>query len=188
MKRALAAALVLVAAAEPTLAASLTLTDAQKREALRVGERSVTQEVFGAEWQVRNGHGETATVLTPFHRVALAGRNAAFEQRAVRPAEVERLLREQAGRLVLWVGLKGSREDFARYYVPRLVAGDREIKAAFVQNERTAARQDDGRYLARCVWGFPTRDLSPTARVVLVVGDAEGREVSRFTIDLGAMR
>ena len=46
---------------------------------------------------------------------------------------------------MVWVSLRGGSEDFARYYVPRLLAGDREIKAAFVQNERTAIRQDDGR-------------------------------------------
>lgn len=182
-----AAALVLATAA-PAFAASLALTDAQKREAVRVGERSITQETFGGEWRVRGGDGETATVITPFHRLALAARNAAFDQKVVKPAEVERLLREQAGRLVLWVALKGSKEDFARYYAPRLVVGDREVKASFVQNERTPARQDDGQYVARCVYGFPTRDLTGTTRAALIVADADGKDVARFNVDLGAMR
>ncbi|MGH7357032.1 MAG: hypothetical protein ACRELS_20945 [Candidatus Rokuibacteriota bacterium] len=182
------AALIVLATAAPAAAASLTLTDAQKRDALRVGERSITQETFGGEWRVRGANGETATVVTPFHRVALAGRNAAFEQKAVKPAEIERLLREQAARLILWVTVRGPKEDFARYYAPRLVVGDREIKATFVQNERTAARQDDGEYLARCVYGFPTRDLTATTRATLVVADADGKDVTRFSVDLGAMR
>jgi len=42
-----------------------------------------------------------------------------------------------------------------------------------VQNERTAIRQENGRYLARCVYWFPTKDLTGTARPVLVVRDAE---------------
>ena len=49
-------------------------------------------------------------------------------------------------------------------------------------------RQDDGRYLARCVYSFPTRYLTGTSRVALVVRDGDGRDVSRFTIDLSAMR
>jgi len=180
--------MLVLAAAAPTAAASLTLSDAQKRDAVRAGERSVTQETFGGEWRVRGGNGETATVVTPFHRLALAGRNAAFDQKEVKPAEVERMLREQAGRIVFWVTLRGAKEDFARYLVPRLVVGDREIKATFVQNERTPARQDDGQYLARCVYGFPTRDLTGTSRGTLIVADADGKDVTKFAIDLGAMR
>ncbi len=65
---------------------------------------------------------------------------------------------------------------------------DREIEPALVQNERTAVRQDNGRYLARCVYWFPTKDLTGTSRPVLVVRDAEGQAVSRFAIDLARMR
>jgi len=72
--------------------------------------------------------------------------------------------------------------------VPRLQVGDREIKASFVQNERTALRQDDGVYLARCVYGFPVRDLDGRARAALVIADADGRHVGRFTLDLSSMR
>ncbi len=72
--------------------------------------------------------------------------------------------------------------------MPRLVAGEREIKASFVQNERTAIRQEDGKYMARCVYGFPIQDLTGKATVALVVADPEGRDVSRFTIDLASMR
>ena len=72
-------------------------------------------------------------------------------------------------------------------HLPRLV-GDREIKPTFVQNERTAQRQDDGRYLARCVYGFPTRDINGRGPATLIVADGDGRDVSRFAIDLGKMR
>ena len=48
--------------------------------------------------------------------------------------------------------------------------------------------QEDGAYLARCVYGFPVRDLNGRAPVALIVADVEGREVSRFTIDLASMR
>jgi hypothetical protein len=169
-------------------AASFTLTDADKRAAIRTGERGVTTEAFDLEWRVSNGGGETATVVTPFHRLAVAARHATFKSDPLKPTEVDRVLKEDAGRLVLWVSLRGRREDFARFYVPRLLAGEREIKASFVQNERTAIRQEDGAYVARCVYGFPTQDLTGRQKVALVVADADGRDVSRFAIDLASMR
>ena len=57
-----------------------------------------------------------------------------------------------------------------------------------MQNERTAIRQDDGGFLARCVYGFPIQDLTGRDRLALVVADADGRDVTRFTIDLAGMR
>jgi hypothetical protein len=184
----LVVALAVLAVGSDAVAASFTLSDADKRAAIQTGERSVTTETYDREWRVNNGGGETATVLTPFHRLAVAARHAAFKNDPIKPSDVARVLKEDAGRLVVWVNLRGKGEDFARYYVPRLVAGDREIKASFVQNERTAVRQDDGQYLARCVYGFPVQDLTGKARVALVVADPDGRDVSRFTIDLASMR
>jgi hypothetical protein len=86
------------------------------------------------------------------------------------------------------VVLRGPAEDFARHYVPRLLDGPREIKASSVQNERTAVRQEDGSYRARCIYRFPTRDIEARGRLALVVADADGRDVDHFTIDLSAMR
>ena len=136
MRRALAA---LALALWPAVAAgaSLTLDAKGQQEAVRVGEKSVSNDAFDAEWRVENATGDSLSVLTPFHR---------------------------------------------------LVVGDREIKAAFVQNERTAHRQENGRYLARCVYGFPTRDLDGRAKASLIVEDSAGRDVSTFAIHLGTMR
>jgi hypothetical protein len=169
-------------------AAAFTLSEAQKKEALRVGAASITADAFDGEWRVSNGAGESVTVLTPFHRLAIAARNAAFKDEPLKPSEPDRLLRQDSNRLVLWVQLRGRTEGFARFYAPRLVAGPREIKPTFVQNERTAARQQDGAYVARCVYGFPARELTEAGRMALVVADGDGREVSRFTIDLSRMR
>jgi hypothetical protein len=169
-------------------AASFTLTPGETRAALRFGADSVQVEAFDAEWRVDNGRGETVVVLTPFHRLAIAARHAAFKNEEVRPAELDRLLRDQRDRLVLWAYLTGRREDFARGLRPELRLGDRTIKAAFVQNERTPAPASGGGYLARCLYTFPTKELSGASRVVLVVRDADGREAHTFAIDLGAMR
>jgi hypothetical protein len=168
-------------------AASFTLSEADKRAALQAGERGALSEDFGREWRVSSEDGDVM-VLTPFHRLAVAARHAAFRNAPLPAGDVERLLKKEAGRLVVWVSLRGPREDFARHYVPRLVQGTREIRATFVQNERTAVRQDNGTYLARCVYGFPARDLDGGAPVALIVTDVEGRGVGRFTIDLASMR
>jgi hypothetical protein len=186
--RALVAAAFVALASLDAHAAAFTLSETQKQEAMRVGAASITAETFDAEWRVKNGGGESVTVLTPFHRLAIAARNAAFKDEPLKPSEPDRVLRQDGNRLVLWVHLRGRTEGFARFYKPRLRAGSQEIKPAFVQNEHTAARQPDGAYLARCVYGFPARDLPETGRVALVVSDADGREVSRFTIDLSTMR
>jgi hypothetical protein len=169
-------------------AATLLLTERQQQEAIEAGERSVNADAFDAEWRVSGAAGETATVMTPFHRLAIAARHAAFNSKPLKPGEPARILKQNRDRLVFWVNLRGPSEDFARFYVPRLLVGDREIKASFVQNERTAMRQTDGVYLARCVYGFPTKEVKGRERVGLVIGDGDGRDVTRFTIDLGVMR
>jgi hypothetical protein len=168
-------------------AASLVLGEADKQEALRAGERSVTEESFGAEWTVQNGAGESVTVMTPFHRLALAARHATFRNEPMKPGEPDRVLREQGERLVLWAELTGDRPDFARFYKPELVVGGKSIRPTFVQNERTALKRDRS-YLARCVYGFPIGDVPGTATVALVVRDADGRDLRRFSIDLSTMR
>jgi hypothetical protein len=180
-------ALVLLAAGGAA-AASFTLDDGARQAALKAGERSTLVEGFDHEWRVNGDGGETLTVLTPFHRLLLAARNATFKNNPLKPAEIERAVKQDAQRLIVWVHLRGRSEDFARHYVPRLLDGTRDIKATFVQNERTAPRQDDGAYVARCVYGFPIRDLTGNGRVELAVADSDGRDVSRFTIDLSKMR
>jgi hypothetical protein len=184
--RAIVVAAAVLALSGEALAASFALGDADKRAAIQAGERSTTLDGFDREWRVSNG-ADSATVLTPFHRLVVAARHAAFKSGALKPTEIERVLKQDAGRLVVWVQLRGKSEDFARHLAPRLMAGTREIKPAFVQNERTAVRQDDG-YVARCVYGFPIRDLDGRTRVALAVADADGRDVTRFTIDLASMR
>jgi hypothetical protein len=185
--RALVAAAAVAFLGAEALAASFTLGERDQQAAIQAGERSITSEGFDREWRVNAG-GESVTVLTPFHRLVIAARHAAFKNEPIQPAQVQRVLKQDAGRLVVSVELRGKRPNFARHLVPRLVAGTREIQAVFVQNERTPLGQGDGVYVARCVYGFPIQDLTGRERVSLHVADAEGRDVSRFTIDLSTMR
>ena len=169
-------------------AASFSLEPQQQSDALRMGAQSITRDSFDTEWRVSNPAGDSLTVITPFHRLVLAARNAAFKNERMKETEPEKILREQQDRLVIWASLRGPREDFARFLAPRILLGDREIEPTFVQNERTPMRLEAGNYLARCVYGFPVKEITPKSRVVLVVRDPEGRDVSRFTIDLASMR
>jgi hypothetical protein len=183
------ATVALVAALAATVeAASFTLEEPAIADAVAAGESSVSRDSVGDEWRQRNAAGHVLTVMTPFHRLALAAREAAFRQEPLKPRDISRVLREQRDRLVLWLELRGSREDFAHGYAPRLTLGARQIQPAFVQNERTAARTPDGSYLARCVYTFPTKALSGTSKVGLLVRDGDGQAVTSFLIDLGSMR
>jgi hypothetical protein len=171
----------------PAGAVSFGLSDRQQAEAVRVGAQSTTEDGVGSEWTIVGEAGEV-TVMTPFHRLALAARQAAFRGRSLDPAEIQRVLKADRERLVFWVSLWGPSADFARFYQPVMVVASSEVKPAWVQNERTAARQPDGKYLARCVYAFPTARLEPTTRGFLSVRGGDGKEVAAFPLDLAAMR
>jgi hypothetical protein len=172
----------------PLDALLLTLTPQDRDEAVRTGRRSVIDENWGGEWRVDAGAGQAVTVMTPFHRLALAARNSALRNQELKPRDVEVLLKNLEGKLMFWATLRGGRVDFTRFYAPALVAGPQEIKASFSQNERTALRGDDGQFTARCLYVFPTENLDPRATVTLLVRDREEKLVAKFTVDLSAMR
>ena len=169
-------------------AASFALGEGERQDAIRVGKRSVVSEDFGGEWRTRNPSGESVLVMTPFHRLALAARNAAFKNEPLRPKDIETALKESQGKLTVWVTLRGGSPDFARFYAPTLLDGRTEIKPSFVQNERTALRAPEGGYAARCLYVFPAEGLKDKGRYTLVIRDADEKDVSTFTVDLSAMR
>jgi hypothetical protein len=137
---------------------------------------------------VENAAGESVTVMTPFYRLALASRNAAFKNETVKSGDRDKLLQELRDRLMMWVHLHGPKEDFARYYAPRLLVADREIAPVFVQNERTGLRQANGTFLARSVYAFPSREITGQSKLELVIRDPNGQLMSRFAIELAKMR
>lgn len=176
-----------VAVAPSAAALSFSLGEAEQAEAVATGRRSITSDTFGAEWTVRDASGQTLTVVTPYYRLALAARNAAFKGADLTPREITSVLRDSSARLVLRLTLRGSRVDFARFNAPTLSDGKSEIRPTFVQNERVAVREDEGRYTAQCVYAFPAQGLTGRERVTLVVRDAD-RETARFTVDLSTIR
>jgi hypothetical protein len=184
----LAAVLSWPATGRSAAAASFALSERDRQEAILTGKRSVVQDDFGGEWRQKNPAGDTLEVMTPFHRLALAARNAAFKNEALKPKDIDSAVKESANKLTVWVTLRGTRPDFARFYTSALRDGQNEIKPSFVQNERTAVRGQDGGYAARCLYVFPAEALTPRGRYTLVVRDADEKDVSTFTVDLSAMR
>jgi hypothetical protein len=75
-------------AATPGEAISLALTDRDREQAIRAGKKSIVAEEFGGEWRVKDAAGQTVTVMTPFHRLALAARNSAFQSKDLKPRDV----------------------------------------------------------------------------------------------------
>ncbi len=170
-------------------AASFALTPGEREDAIRTGKRSVVSGAFDAEWTVSGpGAGEALMVMTPFHRLALAARNSAFKSEELRPQDVEALLKGEAGTLTVWATLRGGKADFARSYAPLLVRGRDEIKPSFTQNERTARREENGSYTARCMYVFPSTGLKPDDTVTVLVKDPDDKPVAKFTVDLSTMR
>jgi hypothetical protein len=161
----------------PAGAILLTLAPADVERAVTEGSRSIAQEEFGEEWHVRLPNGDEVAVTTPFSRVAFAARRAAFKGEPL----TERALQEQVdrgkGKLQLLVTVHGGAADFARWHQPVLRVGDREVKASFVQNERTALRVEGNRFAARNVYVFPLEGLAPQGTALLVVQHAVDRKV-----------
>jgi hypothetical protein len=195
LRRELGAGLTLVLAVlavTPRLVAAFVgdLTPASVGEAIDVGTASITQDDFVEEWQLRLPGGEEVVVSTPFSRLALAARQAAMKGETLTDKQQKEQIDRGKGRIQLVVTMYGRARDFARWYQPTLLAGGREIKATFVQNERTPLRLEDGRYAARNVYVFPLEELTTNGTVTLVVRGAppDHKEILRSALDFGKFR
>jgi hypothetical protein len=166
------------------------LTPAGVDGAIDAGTASLTQEAFADEWQLRLPGGEEVVVSTPFSRLALAARQAAMKGEALTDRQRQEQVDRGKGRIQLLVTMYGRARDFARWYQPALLVGGREVKATFVQNERTPLRLEDGRYAARNVYVFPLEGLPAGGAVILLVRGAppDHKEVLRAPLDLGKFR
>jgi hypothetical protein len=161
------------------------------RQAIDAGVASITQDEFAEEWQLRLPGGEDIVVTTPFSRLALAARQAAMRGESLTDRQQQEQVDRSKGRIQLLVTMHGGPDrNFARFYQPVLLVDGREVKAAFVQNERTPLVQDDGRLAARNVYVFPLEGLPTDGVVTLVVKGAppEQKEVLRARLDLGKFR
>ena len=101
-----------------------------------MGIASITQDDFAEEWHLRLPGGEEVVVTTPFSRLALAARNATMKGEALTEQQKEQIDRSE-GRIQLLVTMRGGPPELRAFYQPVLAVDGREVKASFVQNERT---------------------------------------------------
>ena len=109
-------------------------------------------EAFDDEWRVRVG--DSVTVITPFHRLVLAARHAAFKNERLKTEERDRLLHGQQDRLVIWRSFAVRARTSPGFYAAARPGGSRD-RAAFVQNERTARRTAAGTWRAASTGSRP---------------------------------
>ena len=189
---ALALALVLLGAFPgPVPALVGDLTEDGIRGAIDAGIASITQDDFAEEWQLRLPGGEDVVVSTTFSRLALTARQAAMRGEPLTEKQQKEQIDRGKGRIQLLITMHGGpSRSFARFYQPVLLVNGREVKATFVQNERTPLLQEDGRLAARNVYVFPLEGLPTKGVVTLVVRGAppEQTEVLRAQLDLGKFR
>jgi len=175
----------------PAVALVGDLTEEGIREAIDAGIAAITQDDFADEWQLRLPGGEDVVVSTPFSRLALAARQAATKGESLTEKQQKEQIDRGKGRIQLVVTMHGGpSRSFARFYQPVIMVNGREVKATFVQNERTPLPQEDGRLAARNVYVFPLEGLPTNGVVTLVVRGAppEQKEVLRAKLDLSKLR
>ena len=144
------AALLLGSAPRPAPALVGDLTPDGIREAIDAGIAGMTQEDFGEEWQLQLPGGEDIVVSTPFSRLALTARQVAVKGEVLTEKQQKDQIDRGKGRIQLLVTMHGGpSRTFARFYTPVLQVDGKEIKASFVQNERTPIPEEDGRLAAR---------------------------------------
>jgi len=161
------------------------------RDAIDAGIAAVTQDDFAEEWQLQLPGGEDVVVSTPFSRLALAARQVAMKGEVLTDKQQKDQIDRGKGRIQFLITMHGGpSRTFARFYTPVLQVDGKEIKATFVQNERTPIAEEDGRLAARNVYVFALEGLPNDGIVTLVVRDAppEQKEVLRAKIDLGKFR
>jgi hypothetical protein len=185
------ATLLLWCAPRPAPALVGDLTPDGIREAIDAGVAAVTQDDFAEEWQLQLPGGEDIVFSTPFSRLALTARQVAMKGDILTEKQQKEQIDRGKGRIQLVVTMHGGpSRTFARFYTPVLQVEGKEIKASFVQNERTPIPEDDGRLAARNVYVFPLEGLPKNGTVTLVVRDAppEQKEVLRAKLDLSKFR
>ena len=185
------ATLLLWSAPRPVPALVGDLTADGIREAIDAGVAAVTQDEFPEEWQLQLPGGEDIVVSTPFSRLALTARQIAMKGDVLTEKQQKEQIDRGKGRIQLLVTMHGGpSRTFARFYTPVLQVNGKEIKASFVQNERTPIPGEDGRLAARNVYVFPLEGLPKNGTVTLVVRDAppEQKEVLRAKLDLSKFR
>jgi hypothetical protein len=175
----------------PTAASALMpeLGTEEVEQAIEAGTQALAQEDFGEEWRVVLPDDGEIVLSTPFSRLALAARQAAVRGEPLSDKQRQEQIDRGKGRIQFLVTMHGPSGDFARWLQAVLLVGEREVKATFTQNERTALPVEQGRFAARNVYVFPLEGLPADGTVTLVVThQIQKKEMLRAPVDLSRIR
>ncbi len=172
----------------------LPLTDKEIEDALDYGEKnaSFTLTEFTSDWTVDKGYHRgkgKATIVTPFLRVALLGRQAALTGEKLDSHLIKTALKEDIESLNFEVTLYGSSSRFARSTKFLLKCGKKQVQPDYFFMPPYGEIARDYTQVAKGRVMFKKEGIPDDAEVILVASfntDEEMKEVSicRFPFDL----
>jgi len=169
------------------------LSPEQRDEAIKYGKRSVRTEVpeFIKEWSVDNGNNGFAFIYTEFLALAFAARQAALQSSELNNFDIEDTLAKSSGKFVFKVSLFGNTDSFSKDYTAVIRVGDKTFPSTYWNNP-PGETYENGKtkpaFVADSDFYFPSEGIDPNSVVLLVVQDKDGKEVSKFSFNLGKMR
>ena len=168
----------------------LHLTDEQRQEAVRFGERSSWKQLLlQGEW-VRESGGNKAVMQTPFLILAAMAKRASQQYRKLSKEEMDALLKELEGKLTFFITVTGYSPDFAKDYHAVIKADGKTIQPILKQNPSLASPvmgYDSVYYTANCIYVFPAEGIDPNGQLTLIMISPLGREW-KFHYDLSKIK
>ncbi len=153
--------------------AVLPLTEAQIQEALEFGAKNseLSTREFTADWTVDIGYGESrgnTTIVTPFLRVALLGKEAAIAGRKPDTKIINSVLKEEANYITFNVMLFGGYPQFGRSVKFILKHGEEEIAPHYMSMPPYSQMGRDYTQSATGSAKFKRAGIPENAKVTLV--------------------
>ncbi|MEE9200961.1 MAG: hypothetical protein V3V45_05910 [Candidatus Brocadiales bacterium] len=175
-------------------AIQLELDEQDVKEALEYGRdrRDLPHPEVLKKWRVDLGYGVgSASVVTPFGRLAILSKEMAGRFREPTEGEIKEALGELKGRLVFGCSLYGDDLSFADEYDVTLLYKDKKLKPSEKETPGSAkftrSYPESPRYWALCFFKFDMPDLDPNAKVTLILKNGDGKELL-FPFDLSKLR
>ncbi len=175
-------------------AIQLNLTGKDIEEAFEYGTkgRDLSHAELLSAWRVNLGEGVgSASIVTPFGRIVVLGKEMADRLRDPNEREIKEALDENKGKLVFGCTLYGDDTLFADQYKAVLMYKDKKIepskKKVPSSGDFTRFYPDSPRFRALCFYIFDVGKIDPNAKVILILKNGDGEEL-KFPFDLSKLR
>ncbi|MGB9693681.1 MAG: hypothetical protein ACPLYF_02445 [Fervidobacterium sp.] len=181
-----------------TVETSLPLSEQGIEEAIEYGIKNagLSTTEFVSDWTVNLGYGEgkgTATIVTPFLKVALLSKQAEMAGQKVNRTLIEKVLKEEADKLTFDILLFGGYPQFGRSVQCSLKYNNKIVHPLYQFVPPYGEMGRDYTQTAKGTVKFQKEDIAPTAKVVLSCSfntTEEGKEkyTCEFEFDLSKYR